>query len=447
MRLTQTDSAEKPETKVAPSPTMTRRSLLKYGVAAAVVVAAAGTGAYYYLSTQGGSNVGPNKTQVKVGFSIALSGPNAAAGLDQFQAYKQWADLVNADGGMEVGSSKLPVSLTYYDDTGDPATAISLYERLITEDKVDLVLPPWGTYMHYALIPTVTKHGMPMIANTADTDQVFTLPSPFWYFQPFSHKTEVDAIFGAINANVSKITGGSSRKINIAIPWAQSLGPDEIGHDAFVSAENAGNFNIINNSSYETSTTDFSSLVLDIKAGNPDVIVAGTYPPDSLLFTDQLVKSGVNPAVLYEWVGPFFEFFRAKFGENVVGISCLGQMGADPNKSDVKPLVTDFNTRYQYPPPIGDYGLVWGSVQILQAAVKSAASLDPEKIQAHLLSDTFPTINGPVAFHDRPYCWETQYQQDAANQWLSSDYYSHVPVWGVRGPTSNNFLCPKPAWK
>lgn len=427
---------------------MSRRTFIGVGVAAVAVAAAAGAGAYYYLS-QPGMKAGPSKSQVNVGFSIALSGTNAAAGLDQFQSYKQWAALTNAAGGLQVGSSKLPVALTYYDDTGDPATAVSLYERLITEDKVDLILPPWGTYMHYAIIPTITSLGYPLVANTADTDDVFTLPTPFFYFQPQTHQSEVKAIMGAIIANASVITGGQNRPINIAMPWLESLGPDEIGHDAFDQAEasTSPTFNIINNSSYPASITDFSSLVLDIKAGSPDVILAGTYPADSQLLTAQLIKSNVNSAVLYEWVGPFFPFYQQAFGNNVVGISSVGQLGADPTAPLMKPWVDDFAQRFSSPPPISDYGFIVASLQILQQAVASAGSLDLEKIQTSLLNDSFNTVNGTVAFHGRPYCWEPQYQvNDACNQWLTNNYDSDVPVWGVNGPTSNKFLVPKPNW-
>jgi len=444
--LGEASSSEKPNSAPSPSGKISRRRFVKYGVAAVVVAAAAGAGAYYYLS-QPGLKPGPSKSQVNIGFSIALSGPNEAAGLDQFQTYKQWAALTNAAGGLQVGSSKLPIALTYYDDTGDPNTAISLYERLITEDKVDLILPPWGTYMHYALIPTVTKYGYPLVANTADTDDVFTLPSPFYYFQGWSHQGEVTAMMNAINANTSVITGGVKRNINIAMPWAESLGPDEVGHDAFDQAEAAGNFNIINNSSYDPSTTDFSSLVLDIKAGNPDVILAGTYPSDSELFTAQLIESNVSPAVLYEWVGPFFPFFQQKFGQNSLGICSLGQLGADPSAPAMKPWADDFLTRYGGPVPIGDYGFILCSLQILQQAVANAGTLDLDTIQSHLLSDTFTTVNGQIAFHGRPYPWEPQFKVEAANQWITTDVDTgNVPIWGLQGPTNNKFLVPKPAW-
>jgi branched-chain amino acid transport system substrate-binding protein len=57
-----------------------------------------------------------------------------------------------------------------YDDAGDTSKVPILYEKLIIEDKVDFVLPPWGTAWHVAAIPITEKYGKIMITNSEGAD-------------------------------------------------------------------------------------------------------------------------------------------------------------------------------------------------------------------------------------------------------------------------------------
>ena len=61
------------------------------------------------------------------------------------RAYELWREQVNAKGGLDVAGTKRPVEFVQYDDQSNPANAVRVYEKLITADKVDLLLAPWGT--------------------------------------------------------------------------------------------------------------------------------------------------------------------------------------------------------------------------------------------------------------------------------------------------------------
>jgi len=63
-----------------------------------------------------------------------------------------------------------------YDDGSDPATAVRLYEKLITQDKVDLVLGPYSGPVTDAVANVTEKHKMPMVAPTADTTSIDAYP-------------------------------------------------------------------------------------------------------------------------------------------------------------------------------------------------------------------------------------------------------------------------------
>ena len=78
---------------------------------------------------------------IKVGFSMALTGSVAQNGKQLIIALELWRDDVNANGGL-LGR---PVELVYYDDQSNPTNVPGLYTKLITVDKVDLLLGPYAT--------------------------------------------------------------------------------------------------------------------------------------------------------------------------------------------------------------------------------------------------------------------------------------------------------------
>src|SRR5581483_2963954 len=81
------------------------------------------------------------KKPVRVGFSIAQTGPLSSAGKSGLLALQIWRDDVNARGGL-LGR---PVELVVYDDQSNPAMTPGIYTKLIDVDKVDLLVAPYAT--------------------------------------------------------------------------------------------------------------------------------------------------------------------------------------------------------------------------------------------------------------------------------------------------------------
>tara|TARA_B100000378_G_C18015746_1_gene402415 strand:+ start:162 stop:515 length:354 start_codon:yes stop_codon:yes gene_type:complete len=79
---------------------------------------------------------------IRIGYSICKTGLFAQAAPSQITAYELWRDQVNAAGGLDVAGHKRPIEFIWYDDESSPAKAAQIYEKLITDDQVDLLLPP-----------------------------------------------------------------------------------------------------------------------------------------------------------------------------------------------------------------------------------------------------------------------------------------------------------------
>src|SRR5215510_16525282 len=126
-------------------------------------------------------------TAIKVGWAISKTGPNVGgATITLLNAYKLWVKDVNAAGGIMLKSinKKLPIEVIEYDDRSNSDEMIKAVERLINQDKVDFVFPPWGTAFSVASAPIFARAGYPQILVTATTDRAPEFakrwPNSFW---------------------------------------------------------------------------------------------------------------------------------------------------------------------------------------------------------------------------------------------------------------------------
>src|ERR1700750_3151549 len=76
---------------------------------------------------------------------------------------------LNAQGGL----LDRPVELVIYHDESDDKPAARLYEKLITEDKVDAILGPYGTAITEAVADIPDKHRKVMVAANAATSSIW----------------------------------------------------------------------------------------------------------------------------------------------------------------------------------------------------------------------------------------------------------------------------------
>ena len=104
---------------------------------------------------------------VRVGYAIARTGPwTGGAQVSQEPNFLLWAEQQNAAGGLDVKGVKRPIELISSDDRSEVETCVRTYEKLMGSDKVDLVLPPWGSNANFAVAPLANRFGYPFLAPT-----------------------------------------------------------------------------------------------------------------------------------------------------------------------------------------------------------------------------------------------------------------------------------------
>ena len=327
---------------------------------------------------------------VKIGVGIPETGMFAPEALEQLNAYRMWVDEVNQSGGLDVAGTKRPVTLTVYDDQSDFGKEAGIYEKLITDDKVDLLLAPWGTPFHFAVVGVLERYGFPMVGNSAASVQLRSIkPGNIWF--------PTSAIPDKMAPELVKLMQEQGVK-TVAVNTLQLPFSLELKKYLMPALKQAG-MTVVVDQQYAPDVKDMTATVEQIKQAKPDAVLGLCYPPDALLLLKTEREQDIKAPFQFLLVGPAAAFFKQAIGDQA--LNDVGFMGhwSPYQKAWPKamPFFEAYKKRFGIDPDYLDVDLAWMSTEILQQAV-AKAGLDHAKLRQEISTDTFDTINGPVKF-------------------------------------------------
>jgi branched-chain amino acid transport system substrate-binding protein len=348
--------------------------------------------------------------------------------------YELWAEQVNAEGGIFVKDleRKLPVKLVGYDDRSDIETAVRLYEKLMTSDKVDLVLPPWGTAMHFAVGPIANKYKYPLISTSATSMKFKEMNTPYF----FHISRQPDGMNEAL-VDLLKYLREKGDLKKVAVLYVGDLFGIE-NSAAITPLLPVEGFEVADVKSYSLGTKDLSQVLKAQKAKEVDAVVAHAYPPDGMLITGQSMGIGFNPSVMYAGVVAALPFYYKQFGKATDGIMGPGSWNNKVPYKGAKEYFDAYLKKWKLPPDHWGGNLNYTSLQIIEQAIEKAGSLDREKIRNVLDTERFETIIGPVKFTNR---FNTELP-GMVQQWQNGIYEIIWP----RDRATAEVIFPKPPW-
>lgn len=405
------------------------QSLTRRGILAALGLA---TAAAFGASADA---IAQDRTSVKIGYAISKSGANAGgAGITILPNYQLWVHDVNEAGGLELpDGTKLPIEVIEYDDRSSSEEVVRAVERLATQDKVDFILPPWGTGFNLAAAPLFDRYGYPQLGVAAITDKapqfVERWPRSFWLMGGGSDYVN------ALAELLAKLRDGGQINNKIAlVSVADGFGID------LVTAARAGlakaGFEIAYDKTYPAGTSDFTPLINESAATGADSFVAMSYPPDTFALTQQSQIAGFNPKVFYVGIGTAFPAYAANNGENAEGVMGLG--GIDPGNAENQAYRERHLKVIGKAPDYSGSAVAYSSLQMLQQAIKRVG-LDRDAVSKELSEGTFQTILGEVKLEKNQYrtMWWT-------GQWQNGVFVGVAPA---DRPGAAAPVLPKAAWK
>ncbi len=376
----------------------------------------------------------PEPEKILIGNPIALSGPNAApAELSQTRGYDLWAADVNEQGGIyvEAYDKRIPVEIVRYDDTSDIGTAVQLTEKLILEDKVHFLFPPWGTAFNFAIAPLVTQYEMPVLGCTVSSKQLAAEAHQFPYF--FTVLNQAPAQGAAL---VDIITDLGIKKV--AVIHHTDLHGIEFAGDVLPQLSVAG-VDVALYKTFPLNASDLSQLLREVQAADVEALIAFSYPPETILMTQQMQEIGFSPDLFYATVGVAFPVFRDIFtAEGVEGVMGAGVWNPNVPVEGAQEYFDRHVAMFDAEPDRWASASCYASGQILQQAIESAGTLDPTAVRDVIASEEFETILGTVYFENQ---FNPVYPGQVG-QWQNGEF----EVVGPADQKTADIIFPKPAW-
>jgi len=333
---------------------------------------------------------------IKVGMSLALTGAGAAPSKVISTALEIWRDDVNAKGGL-LGR---PVELVIYDDQSAPANVPSIYTKLISVDKVDLLLGPYGTNFVAPAMPAIIPHNKLTISFTAiGVNRHFNYPK---YFSMVS--VGPDGV-NAFSKGFFEIAAAQNPKPQTVAILAADAEFARSAADGAREELKKHSFKVVYDQTYPPPTTDFAPVIRAIQAVNADILYVGAYPPDNVGIIRAANEIGLSPKMfggamigmlvtpIKVQLGPFANGLI--IGENFAAAAALSLPGS-----------ADFLKRYSAKAAaagIDPLGFAWGPFayaagQVLTEAVAETKSLDHDKLAAYMHKAKFNTVAGNFSF-------------------------------------------------
>ena len=386
------------------------------------------------LAFGGGSLAFPALAQkgdapLRVGYAIARTGPWAGgAQVSQEPNYLMWAEQQNAAGGVDVKGLKRRIELISFDDRSEMETCIRTYEKLMGSDKVDLILPPWGSNANFALAPLANRHGYPMLAPTALSRKLVDMNLPYF----FSLLQQPDRMMGAL---VDLLVAQDIK--SIAILYMDDL----FGLENFAALNNAlkkTRIQVVERKSYPLGVKDLSPVLRTVKDQNPDAFIGITYPPDTILASRQSKEIGFNPRLFYASVGTAFQLYRNVIGAGAEGVTGMGSWNAK-SSAGAKAYFDAHKAKFGgKEPDRWASGHCWAGLEILTQAL-GKVGMDRKAIRDYVARTEHQTIVGPIRFQGS----ENATIPGSVGQWQKGEFEI---VWPKQLATAQ-LAMPKPEWK
>jgi branched-chain amino acid transport system substrate-binding protein len=337
-----------------------------------------------------------SKEPIKIGFSMAMTGPLAANGKQAVLGAKIWEETVNKNGGL-LGR---PVKIVYYDDQSNPATVPGIYTKLLDVDKVDLVVGPYATAMIAPAMPVVIQRGKMFIGLFG-----LAVNSEFHYPKYFAMIPSGPDAKPAFTEGFFQVAAAQNPKPQTVAIVAADL---EFSHNAAEGARTNAKkygFKVVYDRKYPPSTTDFAPIVRAVQAANPDIFVVCSYPLDSVGMVLAINEAGYKPKMVGgAMVGLQATVFKNKLGPMLNGI--INYETWVPSEKaltpDVKAFLAEYQSRAQAEgvDPLGYYLGTWGYayLELLGKAVEGAKSINDDKVADYIRGHTIKTIMGDMKF-------------------------------------------------
>jgi branched-chain amino acid transport system substrate-binding protein len=337
---------------------------------------------------------------IALGAAISMTGKTAKEGEYTRDGYQFAVDTLNQSGGIVVGGKPYKIQLKYYDDESKSERTAQLFEKLVNEDKVNFLLGPYASAPTATAAPIAEKYKIPMVEANGSAESIFNKGYKYSFMVLSPAKLYLRGIIDVVrqkdpNAKTVAILGENE-------PFSK-----EVAGGAAEYAKQSG-MEVVYQELYPSNTQDVSSLLTNVKAKAPHLVLGAGHLQDSLLIVKQAKDLGVSPRAMGFSVGPSSPEFRANLkhdADYMFGAtqwtSALKYVGDDAWKTP-QAFTQAFKAKYPH------YGVIpyqvaesAAAVIVYQKAIEKAGTLDPKKVRDAIAALDIMTFYGRIKFDPR----------------------------------------------
>jgi branched-chain amino acid transport system substrate-binding protein len=336
----------------------------------------------------------PTKTLV-LGAAVSKSGALAKEGGNLRDGYELWKDKVNAAGGIKIAGVSHKVEINYLDDRSEANTSVKLVEKFITEDKLMIILGPFGSGITNATSAIGERYKALTIASMANSDSI--------YKQGFKYTFGILPLASSQARPVLELAKDKGMK-TIAIVPPDDLWPLTVAEGAKTMAERLG-LQVVYFQPYPKGTNDLSSVINQIKAKSPDVMLGTGYLNEIALMTRQMKELKFNPKVVCFSGATTYPDYIKGLGKDTNGVFGLDWWTARTNWKgglwkDAAEYGQEFEKRYSYPVQYIS-AAASAAGEVLRLALEKAGTTSPDKVREALLGLDTEIFFGQFKFDER----------------------------------------------
>lgn len=358
---------------------------------------------------------------IKIGVVLPLTGKASTTGNDMWQAAQLAADEINSKGGVKVGDKYMKIKLIQGDTETSQEKGVEVVTRLITQDKVDVLVGGFSSAITYADSAVAAKYGVPFVITGASTPLITrrTDIDTSWLFHhcpttdDFSEATMQfanDVIRPAIN---KKFGFSEDRKLRVALIYQDTKYGKGVldGVKKAIKAHPEWKIEIVAEEPFAMGETNFQTVLTKVKQAKPDVVYAATFLNEQVPLVTQARRDvGLNTIFIAVEATDDPDYYAqiGEYGDYSIQESRFSPYTVPQGK--IRERVVKF--REAFKARYGDYPSMMGAstyegIYIVAEAIKRAGSLDKHKIKEALTNLEMPEIveamqGGKISFRN-PY--------------------------------------------
>lgn len=376
------------------------------------------------------------QNEVRFGCSISLTGKLTYEGRATRDGYEFYKALINRRGGLNIGGRRYRVSIKYYDDESNVQTSTKLVEKLITEDKVDFILGPYGSGPSFATSAITEKYKRVMMLPMAASQEVYERGFKYLFGTLATTDIYLKDIFFLASQQTPKPK-------TVAVLWKNDLANKGLS-DPIPQFCKENGFDLIYYEKFSAGASDFSPELTVIKAKHPDILAFLSQLEQFILGVKQIKDMRVDAKMIMNGIAvPQPDLVRSlrKDAEYLVGPTHWHRTFKyrDDLFGDSENYIKGFKQMFDYEP---EYHSAGGSaaIQVLGVALEQAGSLDVEKVRYAMAKMNVNTFWGPVQFDEKG---KIKRKKMPVGQILKGRFTLVFPPELAEA----KFVWPKPAWQ